>query len=480
MKRILPHLLIACLFLSSNVFADTADKVNQWFDNMGYANVTAPGVVEGQSARYYTLGGISTRSEITQPFRFVNVQTPRFSAGCGGIDFYAGGFSAINADQFIANLRAIGQNAASLAFMLGIQIVSPQLSGLMGDINELAQDFNSLNMSSCDAATKLVGGVMEKFGVEESNCVIKRMQDFGEDWTNANHNCTTGGNKNNTENAGDSPNEIAFTKGNLAWSVLMQDPLFNTDLQFAEVMINLTGTIIISDAGNDDDTPNVLRKVPAAIDDEGNFTEQGQNIFRALLLGDEFEGDLQYFNCNAERNNDPDGCTSMSDQLQDLAVNWQGLKDRVNDEIMGIINNIYTEQELTDVQLGIIRTTRIPLYKYLTVIAAYYPRGMDLRPAAGDYVEMIAIDILFRNLTAVVEKARQSISLMPNGLGQSKDAIDYENQISAVLKGFNKLREKNTNDMELFISMETRMRNYERAIVSKLGAGMVQSAQWGR
>lgn len=463
-----------------DTYADTADKVNEWFDNMGYANITTPGVVEGQSARYYTLGGISTRTEITQPFRFVNVQTPRFSAGCGGIDFYAGGFSAINADQFIENLRAIGQNAASLAFMLGIQIVSPQLSGLMGDINELAQDINAFNMSSCDAATKLVGGTMEHFGASEANCTIKRMQRFGEDWTQANHNCTTAGNKKNTENAGDSPNEITFTKGNLAWSVLMQDPLFNADLQFAEVMMNITGTMMIADGDNQDDGPSRIRIIDPAVDEEGHFTERGQNIFRALLHGEDSEGGLQYYNCVLERNNDPDGCTAMSDDLQNLAIDWVGLRSRVNAEIMDIIDKIYTEEELTDVQLGIIRSTKIPLYKYLTVIAAYYPQGMDLRPAAGDYTEMIAIDILFRNLTAVVEKARQAISSMPNNLGESDRAEQYGKQLAIVLKGFNTLRDKNTDDMEMFIAMETRIRNYEKAIVSKLNSGFLQSARWGK
>ncbi|WP_223823293.1 conjugal transfer protein TraH [Candidatus Enterovibrio altilux] len=58
---------------------------------MNYATVTNPGVYEGQSARYATLWEMSTRAPITQPFNFINAQTLKFSAGCGGIDFFAGG-----------------------------------------------------------------------------------------------------------------------------------------------------------------------------------------------------------------------------------------------------------------------------------------------------------------------------------------------------------------------------------------------------
>lgn len=159
MKNALTTLALAIgLTLPSVSSADTAAKVNSWFSNMNYATVTNPGVYEGQSARYATLGGVSTRAPITQPFNFINVQTPKFSAGCGGIDFFAGGFSAIDANQFVENLRAIGQNAQSLAFMLAIQIVSPQLSGVMEDINTWAQKLNQMNMDSCQAATALVGG----------------------------------------------------------------------------------------------------------------------------------------------------------------------------------------------------------------------------------------------------------------------------------------------------------------------------------
>jgi conjugative transfer pilus assembly protein TraH len=466
--------------LAGTAQADTEAKVNQWFDNMDYANITAPGVYEGQTARYVTLGGISTRAPITQPFQFVNVQTPKFSAGCGGIDFYSGGFSAINADQFVENLRAIGQNAQSLAFMLAIQIVSPQLAGVMEDINTFAEKLNSLNMDSCEAATALVGGTLDMFGAKEGNCTVKRMNDFGEDWGTANYNCTTGGQIKNTEGAGASPNQIAFTKGNLAWSVLMQEPLFSEDLEFAEVILNLTGTLIIADVNGDDDSGSTIRFIDPTIDSKGYFTERGKNIYTALLMGNEATFDIEYYRCSENRIDNPDGCTEMTTTLEELSPSWTGLKARIRDEIVDIVENIYDDEPLSQVQLGIVRSTRIPLYKYLAATAAYFPRGFNVASVTNDYTDLIAEDILLRNLSAVIEKARQSITSMPSNMGNSKEAKDYRDNLDKILKGIGRLKDENYNDADLFFSMQGRIKNYERAVLSRLSSGMVQSSKWGR
>jgi len=113
MNRSLSLIIIFFLLIPSTALAGVAEKLNSWFGQQNYSNATRPGVYETQSARYATLGGLSYRAPITQPFRLLSLQTPRFSAGCGGLDLYGGGFSVMNADQFVEALRAIGQNAAS-------------------------------------------------------------------------------------------------------------------------------------------------------------------------------------------------------------------------------------------------------------------------------------------------------------------------------------------------------------------------------
>ncbi|EJX7572377.1 conjugal transfer protein TraH [Vibrio vulnificus] len=480
MKNAFTTLALAIgLTLPSVSSADTAAKVNSWFSNMNYATVTNPGVYEGQSARYATLGGVSTRAPITQPFNFINVQTPKFSAGCGGIDFFAGGFSAIDANQFTENLRAIGQNAQSLAFMLAIQIVSPQLSGVMEDINTWAQKLNQMNMDSCQAATSLVGGTMDFFGAKEGNCTIKRMQDFGEDWSTANYACTTGGSIKPTEASGGDANKIDFVKGNLAWYVLMQDPFFQSDTEFAEVIMNLTGTVIISDAGSSDDAPSDVRIIrPAIIGDVQK--ERFKNIYTALLLGNKASNNLQVYRCSGGASSNPNSCTAMTGSLQTIAPSWTGLYSRIETMVASIIDKIYTDTPLSNEEKGLVSSTTIPLYRYLAATAAYFPRGSDVSRLTNDYTKLIAEDILLRSLNAIIEKVEQQSAVLKGGMSEANRMKDFREDLDGVLRGLSEMRKKNEFNVEQYFAMQQRIQLYEKALMSRLGSGMITSAMWGQ
>lgn len=475
-KKVSLFLLGASIAASVSVSADTGSKVNDWFNNMNYSNVTKPGVYEGQSARYYTLGGVSTRGQISRPFNFVNIQTPKFSAGCGGIDMFAGGFSAVNADALTAQLRAIGQNAESLAYMLAIQIVSSQLSGVMETIEGWANTFNKFNMDSCEAATAMVGGALDIFGADEGSCTVKRMSQFGEDWTTANNNCTTGGKRQETQQAAGA--EIAFSRGNLAWYVLMQDPFFKTDTQFAEMVMNITGTLIVSDAGSDDDDPIQIRVIEPAITDVIR-KERFENIYAALLYGRQATQPMKIYRCQPA-SSDPNSCMTATDGLQDVAANWDGMHKRIEDLVKSIVSKIYSDTALDAQEKGLIATTSIPLYRYLAATAAYFPKGSDVSSMTRQYTELIAEDILIRSLQSIVETVEQSSSNLKDGMGQSKRVQQFREDLERVMQGLAEMREKSEFDIEQYFVMQQRIQLYEKALIGKLGSGMVTSALWGQ
>jgi conjugative transfer pilus assembly protein TraH len=102
-----------------------------------------------------------------------NLQLPKVTAGCGGIDMFTGSFSFINSDQFVAMAKAVANNAIGFAFHLAIQAISPQIDKVMGDLEKAVQDLNQFNISSCEAASALVGGIAGEMGVK-SNSVQRR------------------------------------------------------------------------------------------------------------------------------------------------------------------------------------------------------------------------------------------------------------------------------------------------------------------
>lgn len=477
---------ILIVSMASPLEAGTADKVRGWFDQQNYSNITRPGVYNGQRGRFATGGGISTRSSVVYPFRFVQVQTPKLSAGCGGIDLYAGGFTAVNAEQFIRNLRAIGENSASLAFMLALKIVSPQIEGTMEKIQTWANKYLNMNLDSCEAASALVGGAMDYMGATEGNCTVKRMNDHGEDWTTANYNCTTGGKRKSSE--GTDANAVEFVKGNLAWYVLMggeqtgdaNAQLFRTDTEFAELIMNITGTIIIKDTGGNDDDPLDIRILNPPI--SGDIVKNGfQDIYDAILMGSDSDNRIAVFSCT-DRNSDPYGCLTLSQEKIEKVPDWKGMHVRIKEMIQSIVRKILYDQALTAEEQGLLTSTRVPLYRFLTVITAYFPRGSTAYAAeqADDYISLIAQDIVLNALNAVIERVEHQTSNLKGGQSDTKRIKDYRDNLDKVLQGIAKLQKQNKFDMNQYFEIQKRIQLYEKALMSRLGSGFTANAMWGR
>lgn len=465
------------IFISSGLCqANIGGKISKWFKDHNNANLTPAGIYEGQTARYLTMGGVSQSAPVVYPFRFVQVQTPKFSAGCGGIDFYSGGFSAINADEFIKNLSVIAQNAQGLAYMLALQIVSPQISGVLEDMQTFAQKYLTFDMNSCEAATKIVGGTMDYFGAKEANCTLKRLQEnTGEDWTQANYACTTGGKIKSSE--GSEPNKLDFVKGNLAWFVLMHDEIFRNDTAFAEIVMNITGTIVISDAGGSDDDPSVIRVISPAISDLTK-KKRFENIYNSLLLGKKHKSKLALYQCSS-RTSSKEGCIRIKDTIQKQSISWEGLYSKVDMVVQEILEAIYDDKTVSVEGRNLISSSSVPIYRYLTTIAAYYPRSVSKVGLTGEYTKLIAEDILLNALSSIIERVEQQASDLKNGMSNTKRVKAFRADLGKVLSGLAIMKNSNKTNARKYYEMHQRIQAYEKALMSRLASGFVANATWG-
>lgn len=122
-------------------------------------NTTSAGTISNQMRGGMTGGSVVARTPIMSA-NVVAFDPPRINAGCGGIDLYAGSFSFINKEQLIALMRAVASNAAGLLFKAAIQAVSPQLSNLITEFQQLVQNMNNLAKNSCALAQTIVDGAV--------------------------------------------------------------------------------------------------------------------------------------------------------------------------------------------------------------------------------------------------------------------------------------------------------------------------------
>jgi conjugative transfer pilus assembly protein TraH len=142
--------------LTSQASANVSQSMQDWFNDIGaYGNVTGANAYRGQTMNFYTGGSLYMRTPVRN-YPLASITPPSFRAGCGGIDLYAGSFSFINKDQFVALLRNIGNNAIGAAFNMALCSMSPDLCDLLKYLQDQVSKMNNLNINSCQAAEGIV------------------------------------------------------------------------------------------------------------------------------------------------------------------------------------------------------------------------------------------------------------------------------------------------------------------------------------
>lgn len=479
MKKL--SLSILFVFLtSSSSYASLNGEVDNWFTKQDYANVTPAGSFETQAGRMYTGGGISTRSQVSPVFELVNIQSPKISAGCGGIDIFTGGFSHINADQFVESLRAIGQNAKSLAMMMAIKIVTPQLEDLMNKVKGFADRFNQFQTDSCQAASALLETGTRAVGWTES-CISLRMERLGETRAMAENSCTTGGKGLPSLTSNETMNRKAFVEGNLVWNVLMQDPYFRNDVDLAEMIMNITGTVIMDKGTSNDPEPKVKAKVASIIGNDYT-SEQFKNIFNALYLGRKSSETLTMYKCaTGDRSANIKSCTNLTTP-QNVPVQWDGMKTKVDNILASITNKIVSGQgKFTPVEVGLIESTNLPIYRFISAATAsdMYVYTSNNNPAE-QFGSLIAQDIVLKNLQNLIEKVQFRVENDTNNLSDDKTFKEFAAQLKDVRIGLSQQQFRVEREAELIAKMQSDIIQYEKRILTRIQARYVDAAKFGK
>lgn len=149
----LAMLLMGTTHLAS---ADMQGTLNQMF----VSNITAPGSYSSATRGGFVGGGAYIRSPV-KPINLASFDAPRINFGCGGLDFYGGSFSFINAQQFANMIRYIISNAAGLLFQAALQQISTGLASISEKFSKMMQDINSMMANTCAVATQTIKAVTD-------------------------------------------------------------------------------------------------------------------------------------------------------------------------------------------------------------------------------------------------------------------------------------------------------------------------------
>jgi conjugative transfer pilus assembly protein TraH len=451
---------------STSAIADVGQSMDSFMTDVGgAARVTGPTAFQGQSAGYYTLGNVWTRFP-QKTTGIANLQLPSARAGCGGIDLFAGSFSFINASEIVAMLKAVANNAVGFAFSLAIDTVCPECSKIMQEFSQKAQLMNNLNINSCELAQGLVGGIWPKGDLaDKAICeAIGNSEGIFTDYAAAKHGCGTRGQRASTSSQGGGKYDDVNpgVARNYTWTILKKSAFFSPggtfDRELAEYAMTLIGTIIY---------------VPPKDSEPGKFVpfagDASSTLVTALLDGTQGSS-VKVFDCD-----EPDKCLNPTFKTLNIATS-RALRPRVAALIDGMVDAIRTDTAITEPQKELLQVASIPLYKILTVQAAY-GRGMPTDDRAT-LSEIASVDLLYALLDRIVGEAGRSMSSFI-GADEAKIAM-WQAQVNAVKTALADKQANTTARVTAIMQIIEKTAFLENVLAAQMSPGMAASLDWSR
>lgn len=451
MRTILAAVTFSLLLGLAPARADVATSMQDFWNGIGTSNFTGPTAFQGQSAGYYTGGNIFMRTRAMNS-TIATINLPSYRAGCGGIDFFAGGFSFINSDQLVALMRSIGTNATSYAFKLALETISPMIAEQIGNLQDLIQRINQFNINSCETAKGIVGGLWPKSDTASQVICedLGNANGFFTDRAAARHGCGSGGKRQETLNrAGGSLKEQIAQDINIAWKAIRKNPLLANDNALAQLIMTLSGTIIVRAPGNDSDPPKYSFYGHRADDNA---------LIKTLLGG----GQAKIHSCN-----DKARCLTIGQGALVLPAR-NSFAGRVQALLESIQGKIGTDAALSGNELALLNATNIPIYKIINVQTAY--RGQIAGLELPQYADLIALDILYQYLTDQLKEIERG----GNALALANDRIikDWKAELAEARKAVREKTVQVSRNFNELVSVVEGVRKIEGQLMGALSTGM--------
>lgn len=390
-KSITTGLLAAGLLLvTASAQADLEGRLNEYYDALGGgASISPTNMYQGQSAGYFSGGGIRIRTPVNN-YQLLSFQAPKLKYGCGGIDAFLGGFSFINKEQLIAMARQIGSTAVSTAFYLALDSMSPELSQNMKRLQEWANKANQFNINSCEAGTRMGASLWRNMGGDKTD-LCKRYHGgkgvLADEFT-AKMACDTdgwdfswlpGADKND-----DQQKVKELAAGNIVWKALKGAGIRDDNL--AELIMSITGTVIIPQ-GNSNDPQKARPVMPTITYDQ---LMRGDTNF-TLLQCDEHDGKKEDCFAPAERN------YTNSKVLAQVRRRVEGGIAHVIDTIKSPGKDLAAcPNTLCDSPSDALTVIELSEYPIFAMLQAEYDAGVAGSMVANEYQALLVKEITYR------------------------------------------------------------------------------------
>lgn len=222
-------------------------EMNRLFDSM--VNVTQPGVFDTQRRGVLSGGRFTMKNKIYRENIF-HVTPPSINAGCGGIDFFGGAFSFINAEQLTQLMRAVAANAAGYAFHLALTTMCADCMTAIETFLKKVQELNQYMGNSCQLAQGIVNDLTSGMDIKGKTdaSLMGNSKGFFDDFFDA---VKPKDKAPITELKQRAPDEYEKFVGNLVWKEFQKNGtqywFTYGDNVLLEAIMSVTGTVIVQE-----------------------------------------------------------------------------------------------------------------------------------------------------------------------------------------------------------------------------------------
>lgn len=413
-KKIFRHLSFYCVVLNliaNNAYAEiNAEMGKIWNSLGGQSSTNSASYYKGQKAGHYTMGSMYfARQKKNRPLVSVNLPEIDFDKSCysqGVLNF--GGASFISASELKDKATAIVQQGGLMLVYMGLSSITPIISETFQEVYSKLQELGGFLANECQAAKQIVGAAGDALTQhsEKAKDIFAKvhLQDKDNDLSNAYKNFPKG-KSNALKKAAEKDEKLIIEDVNIAWKAI--EKLKITDNEIKELMMTISGTIIITAPKSDAGSPNFQYI-------SSNVTSPG--LLEALLKGNQ---NLKIISCS-----DHLKCLNVSEKDR-LIKEDDSFEKKVKDFFDKIKDALEQDVELKSAEQNFLANSGIPVYAIYEKLYQYTSGNPDYEQ--GVLAEMIAWNILYNYLQDMLKEVNEAANNLqisiPNELREFKASI---------------------------------------------------------
>lgn len=426
---------------------------------------------QGQSMNMYTGGSFVMRVP-QKNYQLLDFRPPQLTAGCGGIDAFAGSFSFINKDAFVAMLKNIGQAAIGQAFMLALKSLAPEVAEVMQYLQQVAQSANGLTVNSCNEAGAVVDGLMGQWARDNqrTSALTGNKLALDDDMAAANRRtqgswfetltglgiAKTSGDHQPQNGRASTP---TIAEGNVVWRALSQHTNGLT-IEQRRIIMSLTGTVILK---NDPNDVGILPK-PSLITDPSVF-----------MGGVGVTSPIEVYRCDDGYGDDE--CQVMTKETMPVTAFTKIVQDR----LQAIRDKMTTRTAQSSMDLYFVNSTSIPIQRILSIGVVNRAPGVA-QSLTERYQDIVAAELAVAFVAQAIDALNQALSAAKVTTTQVEAT-----QLREIEENGRFLKQWGNAQLRTAYEKSGQMRNVaaelehmERAMYSTLPSGLASSVSFDR